>query len=1466
MINENSNKQYSAEEVFSRSYDPQNNALRFNVISQTGSTEHEIITKNDALSEAFNPDGRSINIILDGNTKGTSGSSGVDGNFYGSSGTSGTNGTSGTSGFSNLGVTRPYIGKSNNSQTICGEINGWKFGYPSTYNTTIPNVNRISVNYHDIYSGDCSGWLSTWIQTNGFIKIEQKDNPLIFGIYIIVTSFNNVSFGQYEFNVTFLSGSVNNFTDFTNALITSWNNGTGTSGSSGVDGTFLGSSGTSGDNGTSGTSGKDGFIGSSGHNGTSGSSGVDGNFLGSSGTSGSSGVDGNFLGSSGTSGDSGSSGTSSDGTSGTSGENGTSGTSGENGTSGSSGLDGSSGTSATSGTSGDSGTSGSSGKDGSFFGTSGTSGDNGTSGTSSDGTSGTSGENGTSGTSGTSGSSGTSGTSGEQGPQGDPGLDGFGMFGGDSQLMVYSSNTGNTSAGGRIKFNKVTISNSTIMYVNCLNASSIYITQWVAALSNTKVRIYNNPYTGPDAWYSINVGTGTFHNGGVYPDWYSFPISFIWSSGSFSDEQIIVITMGGGIDGTSGTSGENGTSGTSGSSGVDGINGSSGTSATSGTSSTSGSSGSSGLDGVDGTSGTNGTSGDNGSSGTSGDNGSSGTSGKNGTSGTNGTSGDNGTSGTSGSSGKDGSSGTSSTSGTSGTSATSGTSGSSGTSGITVSQMTSTFSTGTTPPPSDKGIRYNNNTPASVTFIYLDETDSTGADMASFVNQLTIGDTVTIMSYVNSTIFHTFNITSNVDNGDYHTIGVTWVGGNNSVITNGTIVGINHSDIGPSGSSGTSGSSGKDGSGTSGTAGKDGTSGTAGTSGTSSNGTSGTSGNNGTSGTSGNNGSSGTSGSTGTSGSSGNGTAGTSGNTGSSGISPSFTVDSAFLYNTGNTTLYVPYINTSGITIMGTPISMSSGTAGTSSTSGTSGTTGTSGSSGKDGSSGTSGNTGTSGTSGNTGTSGSSGKDGAGTAGSSGKDGSSGVTGTSGSSGVSGNGTAGTSGNTGSSGTAGSSGKDNYVVDTNLYYNTGSTVLYAPYFQGTGVNLGSMIIGGVNGTTSYSLPSIITWLATGSNMTGPTTILLTNTNETINSPITINLNYQLTIMGSSYLTNTLTAGAGLSNQAMFTLNSDVSFAKVVLNSGAATGTTTAISVPTNGRYIEFKDSEIGGNWNKGIVSTSNSGFWVFESVINDCKVSGVEINSTTANARYRSMATDYSCSLNYNYTGINLLSGNTIYISSQADSVEYIHSGQTFLAKPNNTSTTFSDFNIMNCAWNSVGNFKNSGFDFTRSDGRDADIEMISNVGQEDQVAHAKINCNQSTGTTVVWSGTTWKALNFYYNANTSYVKKLAWTDSPTNNGNKITYLSNHSRDLMMWINISMTSGTQPSVLEFCVAKNGVTTAAVNWYGYFTQTLDSTAAFSFGTCVYIPDVVKNDYFQIMVKGLATETVTLANLNWLIMTK
>ena len=209
---------------------------------------------------------------------GTSGTSGVDGNFYGSSGTSGYSGGYG-------GATRVWQ-FSNSLPPAMGKFWGGNDSFPGDYSFSL--INKIYINTTDLDSQPEDNWLNTWV--TGTLKIEDKNNASIFGIYTLLNTSNTKPFVTQNLisGFTCLTSSNGNLVNGNNYFISFVISGQGTNGSSGKDGTFYGSSGTSGSGspGSSGTSGS----GSSGTSGTSsfGSSGTSGD----SGSSGSSGVNG----------------------------------------------------------------------------------------------------------------------------------------------------------------------------------------------------------------------------------------------------------------------------------------------------------------------------------------------------------------------------------------------------------------------------------------------------------------------------------------------------------------------------------------------------------------------------------------------------------------------------------------------------------------------------------------------------------------------------------------------------------------------------------------------------------------------------------------------------------------------------------------------------------------------------------------------------------------------------------------------------------------------------------------------------------------------------------------------------------------------------------------------------------------------------------------------------------------------
>jgi len=89
------------------------------------------------------------------------------------------------------------------------------------------------------------------------------------------------------------------------------------------------------------------------------------------------------------------------------------------------------------------------------------------------------------------------------------------------------------------------------------------------------------------------------------------------------------------------------------------------------------------------------------------------------------------------------------------------------------------FDTGTSAPPGSGEIRFNNAAVASVTTIWIHDTDGNGNALDLVLDEIGIGSIMGIMSGEDAD-FAVFSVDSNTDSGAYHTFGVTYLASNNS--------------------------------------------------------------------------------------------------------------------------------------------------------------------------------------------------------------------------------------------------------------------------------------------------------------------------------------------------------------------------------------------------------------------------------------------------------------------------------------------------------------------------------------------------------------------------------------------------------------------------------------------------------------------------------------------------------------
>jgi len=366
------------------------------------------------------------------------------------------------------------------------------------------------------------------------------------------------------------------------------------------------------------------------------------------------------------------------------------------------------------------------------------------------------------------------------------------------------------------------------------------------------------------------------------------------------------------------------------------------------------------------------------------------------------------------------------------------------------------------------------------------------------------------------------------------------------------------------------------------------------------------------------------------------------------------------------------------------------------------------------------------------------------------------------------------------------------------------------------------------------------------HMIGPTLVNLGAGEHEISSTQTIDLPFPITFKGLSFGETTI--DGGVSGSPLFICETESYFKMLTFNSISNAPGTYGILFTGSGEYHEVKDAYFIG-FNKGIVTTSNNDLWIFEVDFEDCSGAGLEIAAGTAlGGSIKISESDFlKCS-----TGIKLESGIeetvsiincTFYNTISGTDIGILYNPASF--------TFFLTVMITNNGWNNEGTFM-SGFDFSRSDGRDANAFLISNVGMEDAKPHFKINVvNNALTTNLISSGTYYKVR---WTNNSSTQNKWSVSD------NRCTYLSTNSSDGWAVISGNLSTNSANRVITVAIVKNGVTTTR---YGETSlRVTTSNQPFQFSTVIFIPDIAKDDYFEVFATSNSNgDIVTFQDVHW-----
>ncbi len=374
------------------------------------------------------------------------------------------------------------------------------------------------------------------------------------------------------------------------------------------------------------------------------------------------------------------------------------------------------------------------------------------------------------------------------------------------------------------------------------------------------------------------------------------------------------------------------------------------------------------------------------------------------------------------------------------------------------------------------------------------------------------------------------------------------------------------------------------------------------------------------------------------------------------------------------------------------------------------------------------------------------------------------------------------------------------------------------------------------------------------HMWGPTVIKLESGTFTVSETQFVNLPYPLTIEGSSYGTTTIAAASGLANSPMFSCETECYFKMLMFDGStlANYGNNTnedAIHLTGSEEYYEIKDCNID-NFNKAIAIQDNVELWLFDVDIINAIGTGVEVAAGSASGVFFKVSEVDFLSCN---RGIDLLSGTNARVSIINCG---FYNGDSTDIGINYTPATFTTIDavaIIGNTWNHIGEFMD-GFDFSRSDGRDKEIEITGNIGEESRNPHCEIGVLNNTSTVSI--SPTWVKANWNSSNQTTNTGKF------TVSGNRITYQPSNARDFIMWIsgNIITVNGSNRPI-NFCVVRNG--NSNIRYGETSVKTTSAGQPFQWSTVAYVPSVQPGDYFEVWTSLGASgqEDVIVQDLNW-----
>jgi len=396
----------------------------------------------------------------------------------------------------------------------------------------------------------------------------------------------------------------------------------------------------------------------------------------------------------------------------------------------------------------------------------------------------------------------------------------------------------------------------------------------------------------------------------------------------------------------------------------------------------------------------------------------------------------------------------------------------------------------------------------------------------------------------------------------------------------------------------------------------------------------------------------------------------------------------------------------------------------------------------------------------------------------------------------------------------------------------------------------------VNANGSWtSLDEIMEFLE--EHMSAPSVIRLDGDSYEISSTITVDLPYEVTFQGISYGHTTIVPAAGIQGHPLFRCLSDcyfkmLEFDATALNNYGNNAGEDCIRFLGVDTYNEVKDCSFTDFYNS-IIDSSNAELWVFECDIMNAKRNGILIQSTVPGVTVKVAETDFiGCA-----RGINLdkASGATIqlasggYYNNNANDTAIIYKASTFI--------NAASVSIKGNLWNNLGKYI-EGFDFSRTDGRDANVIMEGNAGTGDKKPYCFINVLNSNTIQNLANANTWYKADWGTNTSSTTCKWII-------NNNKISFQPVNHRNGIFNIAGNIETDQNNRVISIGIVKNGNTAVR---YGETTLRVTSmNQPFQFSFVVYLDDIAPGDYFEIYYSSANSgDNLKIQDIQWLVNTQ